>query len=71
MRNLIGLATAVATFFAAMQWQASQCEARWQGLAASYTLLTGCMVEVDLLKVPEGSVSVPAERPRIHANFVR
>jgi len=29
------------------------------------------MVEVDLLKVPEGSVSVPVERPRIHPNWVR
>jgi hypothetical protein len=29
------------------------------------------MVEVNYLKVPEGSIRVPAERPRIHANFIR
>ena len=73
MRNLVGLAAAAATFIAATQWLESQCEARWRGgnLSASYSMLTGCMVEVDLLKVPEGSVSVPVERPRIHANWVR
>jgi hypothetical protein len=34
-------------------------------------LLTGCMVEVGYLRVPEGSVRVPVERLRIHSNFVR
>ena len=56
---------------AATPWLEAQCEARWQGLTATYSLLTGCMVEVDLLKVPEGSVSVPVERPRIHVDWVR
>jgi hypothetical protein len=68
MRNLRGLGFAIATFIAATQRQADQCEARWQGLTASYSLLSGCMVEVDNLKVPEGSVSVSAERLRIHPN---
>ena len=71
MRNLLGAVAAVATFIAATQWQAYQCEARWPGLTASYSLLTGCMVEIDLLKVPEGGIRVPAERPGIHANWVR
>jgi hypothetical protein len=71
MRNLLGAVAAVATFIAATQWQAYQCATRWQGLTASYSLLTGCMVEIDLLKVPEGSISVPVERPRIQVDWVR
>jgi hypothetical protein len=71
MRNLLGLAAAAATLWAALEFNEAHCEARWQGLTASYSLLTGCMVEIDLLKVPEGSVSVPVERPRIHPNWVR
>jgi hypothetical protein len=71
MKDLLGIAAAAATFFAALEFNDYQCAARWHGLTASYTLLSGCMVEVDLLKVPEGSVSVPAERQHIHANWVR
>ena len=55
----------------AFKFKAAQCEARWRGFSASYSLLTGCMVEVDYLKIPEGSISVSAERPRIHVNWVR
>jgi hypothetical protein len=61
MRNLLGLAAAVATFIAATQWLEAQCQARWRGgnLSASYSWLTGCMVEVGYLRVPEGSIRVP------------
>ena len=54
MRNLLGLAAAAATLWAALEFNEAHCEARWQGLTASYSLLTGCMVEIDLLKVPRG-----------------
>jgi hypothetical protein len=71
MRNLLGAVAAALTLWAALEFNDAQCQARWQGLTATYSLLSGCLVEVDLLKVPEGSVSVPVERPRIHLNWVR
>jgi hypothetical protein len=71
MRNLLGAIAAALAFWAALEFNEAQCAARWPGLTASYSLLTGCMVEIDLLKVPEGGIRVPAERPGIHANWVR
>jgi hypothetical protein len=71
MRNLLGIAAAVATLWAALEFNEAQCEARWPGLTASYTLLTGCMVEVDNLKVPEANIRVMRDSPRIHVDWVR
>jgi hypothetical protein len=69
MRNLLGLGFAAAlTFWAALEFNAYQCAARWQGLTASYTLLSGCMVEVDLLKVPEGNIRVPQDSVYLRVN---
>jgi hypothetical protein len=69
MRNLLGLAAAVATFIAATQWLSAGCEARWPGLTASHSFLTGCMVEDGYLRVPEGSIRVLPER--MHPNLIR
>ena len=70
IRNLIGLAAAAATAYAITEFQAAQCEARWRGgnLIASYSLLTGCMVEVGYLRVPEGAIRVPQNSIRLRVN---
>jgi hypothetical protein len=41
MRNLLGAIAAVATFFAALEFQAAQCESRWResNATAHYSLL--------------------------------
>jgi hypothetical protein len=69
MRDLLGLAAAAVTFIAAIEWLSAGCEARWLGREASYRLLTGCMVEVNYLRVPEGSIRVQPDR--LHPNLVR
>jgi hypothetical protein len=70
MRNLLGAVAAALAFWAALELLSAGCEARWPGLTASYSLLTGCMVEVGDRRVPEGSIRVPPQG-RIHANWVR
>jgi hypothetical protein len=55
-------------FFGGAHWLDAQCEARWRGLSASYSLLTGCMVEVGYLRVPEGSIRVTQDSIRLHVN---
>jgi hypothetical protein len=49
-----------ATFWAIIEWQEAQCLARWRGgnLTASYSIFTGCMVEVGYVKVPEGAIQL-------------
>jgi hypothetical protein len=69
MRNLFGAVAAAATLWAALELLSAGCEARWGGLTASYSLLSGCMVEVDNLNVPEGSIRVQPDR--LHPNLVR
>jgi hypothetical protein len=71
MRNLLGAIAAALALWAAIELLSTGCEARWEGLTASYSVLAGCMVEVDNLKVPEGSIRMPADRPRIYPNWVR
>jgi hypothetical protein len=70
MRTFFGLCCAAAAFHAATQWLAYQCEAPWRGgnLIASYSLLTGCMVEVGYLRVPEGAIRVHESGIQLRVN---